>query len=97
MKRSLNISLLLVGSVTAAGCAREEERLLYRSRADCLADWNAQEDCEEVRESDGIALRGYYHGPGYSSRSTPLRPGTRSLGPHRISRGGFGSFFHSGS
>ncbi len=56
--------LLLVPALLLAGCGEEEnpQRDVYKSEAECLADWQQPELCDEMPDEDVQA--GGYHGHG---------------------------------
>ncbi len=100
-KSTLQITLVLIGTLAAAGCSKKEERHVYTNKQDCLDDWNNDpKNCEEVGK-DSRHYRSnarYYYGPWYRS-GTVFREGqgTRAIHGVSVSRGGFGSLgsFHS--
>ncbi len=67
MRRSKQITLSILATVVlTTGCSGEPKQLSlnreqYKSKEDCLNDWNSEQDCEEVRDQ---RLRGWY-GPRY--------------------------------
>jgi hypothetical protein len=83
-KRSMVVSLVLVGA--ASGCGNLEEnrsaqRDVYESVADCQADWGSDEgSCEPVADDASAATRGTTG----TSSSSYYRP-TRYYGPHYTS------------
>ncbi len=101
-KSSTRVTLALIGVAALAGCGGEQRRDVYKSREDCLADWNTKpEDCKPATDAQH-ASRGYWYGPiypipfGYSSSAFQGRArsiGSSSSGTHSgsVSRGGFGS------
>jgi uncharacterized protein YgiB involved in biofilm formation len=98
---TLQITLVLVGTLAVAGCGKKEQRHLYTNKQDCLDDWNSDpKSCEEVppSSSDHRSNAHYYYGPLFRS-GTVLSggQGSRSIRTMSISRGGFGSLggFHS--
>jgi len=108
-KSSARITLVLIGVAALAGCGRaqKEQRDVYASREDCLADWgNKPEDCKPGTEARH-ASRGFWYGPIYpipygTGSSVFSRGSTRSIGSSgagthssSVSRGGFGSSAHS--
>ena len=101
MRRSLNITLALIGAVALAGC-QPENRSVYKSREDCLKDWGSGQECEEINENNrhygGSAHPlGYYYGPRYRGSAGSM-VGTPSAHAVSVARGGFGSSagFHGG-
>ena len=77
-KSSSRVTLVLIGLAGLAGCGGEE-RDVYASREDCLADWgNKPEDCTPATDP-GHASRGYFYGPAVVHRSW----GSRSSSPSR--------------
>jgi uncharacterized protein YgiB involved in biofilm formation len=106
-KRSLHLTLVLIGAATLAGCGRLENdagtsRDVYANLEECRADWGNPEDCEEIDDKRSATGSRAFYGPRYSSRtgsyggySTTTRPGSRSKGTvssgGSASRGGFGS------
>lgn len=106
-KRSLNLSLVLMGATVLgglAGCGNLESpdngsRDVYADMEACKADWGTPGDCEEIDSKRSATGRSSYYGPRYFSRSgsygynpTP-RSGSRSIGSVSASpsRSGFGS------
>ncbi|MGZ5038537.1 MAG: hypothetical protein ACXWHB_14665 [Usitatibacter sp.] len=102
LRRSSQVTLVLVGvaSLTACGRAEDQRRDVYKSREDCLADWgNKPEDCKPATEprhaSSGFWYGPMYHIPyGYSGGSAWTQ-GARS-GSHAIGSSAAGSS-HGGS
>jgi uncharacterized protein YgiB involved in biofilm formation len=84
VKRSKEITLILIASASLAACGpstQDTRREIYGTREKCLEDWGSEEDCEQQAGS------GYYHGPHYfyrggvpyvfrrgSDQSQPLHP-----------------------
>lgn len=77
LRRSSQVTLVLVGVAALAACGRNDEqrRDVYKTREDCLADWgNKPEDCNPATEPRH-ASHGFWYGPiypipfGYSSGS----------------------------
>lgn len=90
-KSTLQISLVLIGSLALAACGGKEQRPLYKSKQDCLDDWGGNEnDCQEPRSGSPHYRTGYYYGSVINSG----RVLTRSVGMATVSRGGFGSSGH---
>jgi uncharacterized protein YgiB involved in biofilm formation len=103
-KSSARVTLVLIGVATLAGCGRApEQRDVYATREDCLADWNSKpEDCKPATEARHSS-RGFWYGPMYPipygtgsgvfSRGSSRSIGSSSSGTHSssVSRGGFGS------
>lgn len=61
MKRSKEISLILIASASFVSCgapSSETHRELYANRQKCQEDWGSEDRCEEQRE-------GRYYGPRY--------------------------------
>lgn len=107
-KSSGHVTLVLIGVAALAGCGESQRRDVYKSQADCLADWgNTPQDCTPATETQHRGL-GYYYGPSYgyhgswwgwghgSSWSSSTR-GSRGIGSvsSHVTRGGFGSSAHS--
>jgi uncharacterized protein YgiB involved in biofilm formation len=103
MKRrsSMQISLVLVGTLALATGCEKEQRNVYKSKEDCAQDWGREDACEEVGTTNrhyggGYYPLGYFYGPRYTPSSRPqgIYP-MRSVG---VARGGFGglSGFHGG-
>jgi uncharacterized protein YgiB involved in biofilm formation len=106
-KRSLQLTLVLIGAAALTGCGRLEDdrgvsRDVYANLEECRADWGNPEDCEEIDEKRSATGTRAFYGPRYTSRtgsyggySTTTRPGSRSKGTlssgGSASRGGFGS------
>jgi hypothetical protein len=81
-RSTLQISLVLIGTLAATGCSKKEERHVYTNKQDCLDDWNNDpQKCEEVdKESRHYRSNAhYYYGPWFRS-GTVFRDGqgTRS-------------------
>ena len=97
-RSTLQISLVLIGSVlTLSGCGKDD-RHVYKSRQDCLDDWgNDPKNCEEVKQGDRHYSHGYYYGPRFTMGRTYAGQGSRAVRTVSVSRGGFGSLssFHS--
>ncbi len=95
-RATLQISLVLIGLVTVAGCGEKQQRSVYKNRQDCLDDWGGNDkDCQEPQQGSQHYRTGYYYGPNYGGAYRP----SRSVGVTSVSRGGFGSighFFSSG-
>jgi len=90
-KSTIQITLVLIGAMTLAGCGGKEQRPLYKSKQDCLDDWGGNEkDCQEPAAGSAHYRTGYYYGPVYSGGRTV----SRSVGMATVSRGGFGSSGH---
>lgn len=100
-RSTLQITLVLIGSLAATGCSKKEERHVYTSKQDCLDDWNNDpQKCEEVgRESQHYRTGAhYFYGPWYRSGTVfSSGQGSRAIRGMSVSRGGFGSLsgFHS--
>lgn len=102
MRRSVKITLALIGAVALAGC-QSENRSVYKSREDCIKDWGADEKmCEEITEGNrhyggGAHPVGYFYGPRYYGNAGSMH-GTPSAHAVSVARGGFGSRagFHGG-
>jgi uncharacterized protein YgiB involved in biofilm formation len=109
LRRSSQVTLVLIGVASLAGCGRTEERHdVYKSREDCLADWgNKPEDCNPATQPSHAA-RGFWYGPTYyghpgffGSAWSSSGGGSHAIGSSgkssgsSISRGGFGSSAHS--
>ncbi len=98
---TLQITLVLIGSLTVIGCGKKEQRHIYTNKQDCLDDWNKDEkSCEEV-PSNSPNYRSnahYFYGPHFRSGTVfSGGQGSRSIRTMSVSRGGFGSLggFHS--
>jgi uncharacterized protein YgiB involved in biofilm formation len=98
-KSSLSITLAFIGAA-ALSCGESGYRQMYKTKEDCLADWNSPEKCEQAPQgSSGHYYPGMYYGP--FMRGSYLGSGTnvqsRSVGSTNVTRGGFGSTssFHS--
>ncbi|CAH2031161.1 hypothetical protein [Trichlorobacter ammonificans] len=97
-RRSLHISLVLIGGMLTIGGCGKDERHVYKSKQDCLDDWGGDpKNCEEVKEGDRNYSRGYVYGPRFSVGRTYPGQGSRAIRTVSVSRGGFGSLssFHS--
>ena len=107
-KSSGRVALVLIGAAALAGCGDSQRRDVYKSQADCLADWgNTPQDCTPSTDPQHRSL-GYYYGPSYGyhsswwgwgrssswSSSTRGSHGIGSVSSH-TTRGGFGSSAHS--
>lgn len=108
-RASAHLTLVLIGSVTLAGCSDPtDQRDLYANRADCVRDWGDDDKkCEPAPSHASGGHTGYYYGPRRTSPIGPqlsdgsrsaARPGSHAIGTAHVSRGGFGSSagFHSG-
>lgn len=100
-RRSLQITLVLIGMVALSGCS-SEQRNVYKSKEDCLQDWGSGQECEEVNSNNNYYggsyyPGGYFYGPRYSGSAGTMH-GTPSLRAVSVARGGFGSSagFHGG-
>jgi uncharacterized protein YgiB involved in biofilm formation len=92
-RASRSITLVLIGTAALYGCGEETTRHdVYRTRADCLQDWNQDNKCEPVRSGPHT---GFYYGPGVRSSAdagTGLpRTGSRAVASANVPRGGFGA------
>ena len=107
-KSSAHVTLVLLGAAAIAGCSDSgptaaENRDVYASKEDCLADWRDPKECEEGPAQDSRGgRRSYWYGPTYSTgssgsgyRSGAPRAGSRALGTHSTTRGGFGASGHA--
>jgi uncharacterized protein YgiB involved in biofilm formation len=64
MKRSKEITLILIASASLAACgpsSQDTRREIYASREKCVEDWGSEDDCDQ--QSGGS-----YHGPHYFYR-----------------------------
>jgi hypothetical protein len=69
-KSSGRVALVLIGAAALAGCGDSQRRDVYKSQADCLADWgNTAQDCTPATEERHQGL-GYYYGPSYGYHSS---------------------------
>lgn len=93
-KCSSRVALVLLGSISLAGCDEAPQtRHVYKSLRDCTEEWGI-EKCEPAT---GSHPRGYYYGPDFRGSTYSgshvgaggSPPGTRAVGT--VSRGGFGS------
>jgi hypothetical protein len=67
-RSSTQITLVLIGTVTLAGCSQQSApaaRDHYASLEDCAADWGRPESCERV-QSSGYPGGGLFWGPAYA-------------------------------
>jgi uncharacterized protein YgiB involved in biofilm formation len=96
LRKSSQVTLVLIGVASLAGCNRadEQRRDVYKTREDCLADWgNKPEDCKPATEPRH-ASSGFWYGPIYP---IPFGFGgnswTRGVGggSHAIGSSGVGS------
>jgi hypothetical protein len=108
-KSSAHVTLVLLGAAALAGCSNSgptsvDHRDVYASKEDCLADWRDPKECEEGPAQDsGGRRRSFWYGPSYSTGSSwgggyhagAPRAGSRALGTHSTTRGGFGASGHS--
>ena len=107
-KSSAHVTLVLLGAAAIAGCSDSgptaaDNRDVYASREDCLADWRDPKECEEGPAQDSRGgRRSYWYGPTYFTgssgagyRSGAPRAGSRALGTHSTTRGGFGASGHA--
>jgi hypothetical protein len=100
-KSSSRVTLVLIGVAALSACGNDEEqkRDVYKSREDCLADWNNKPaDCTPATESrhagSGFFYGPYYYGSSRGSNSSwtgNARPASRIGSMSSPSRGGFGS------
>ncbi len=71
MKRSQNIVLVLIASISISACGLEgddsSQQRAYSTKEDCLRDWKADRYCEQSRTSGGggTAIIGGWYGPRY--------------------------------
>lgn len=62
MKRSAQISLVVLASVTLTACSNDDEsRMQYRTLADCVEDWGDATLCE--RPTNTSVSAAYFLGP----------------------------------
>jgi len=105
-KSSARVTLVLLGAAALAGCSDTgpaDHRDVYASKEDCLADWRDAKECEEGPAQDSRGgRRSYWYGPTYSTGSSGAgyrggapRSGSRALGTHSTTRGGFGGSGHA--
>ncbi len=95
----VSISLVLIGSATLYGCSGDDpsRQDVYKTRADCQADWGQDAGKCQPARSGAHSHSGYYYGPAYSSRSmgsggTDMpRANSRAIASTSVSRGGMGS------
>jgi hypothetical protein len=69
MKRSKEITLILIASASLAACGpsyQDTRRDIYPSREKCQEDWGTGDDCEQQPGGSN------YHGPHYYYRSGGL-------------------------
>lgn len=94
------ITLVLIGTAALSGCGKDEvatQRDIYRTHADCQADWGSDPSKCEPAMNGTSHVGGYYYGPVY--RGGGAEPGTTSLprygshamGTTQITRGGLGA------
>jgi hypothetical protein len=63
------VTLVLMGVAALAGCGESQRRDVYKSQADCLADWgNSQQDCTPSTDPQHRGM-GYFYGPSYGYHS----------------------------
>lgn len=94
-KSSLKITLALIGTVALANthCGENGYRNIYKTKADCQADWSSG-NCEDIPQGSSDYYSGRYYGPYVSSRSRmagQTSHASKSVGISSVSRGGFGS------
>jgi uncharacterized protein YgiB involved in biofilm formation len=98
---TLQITLVLIGTLAVAGCGNKEQRHVYTNKQDCLDDWNNDpKSCEEIPPNNPNYRSNahYFFGPMFRSGTTfSSGQGSRSIRTMSVSRGGFGSLagFHS--
>ena len=98
---TLQITLVLIGTLAVAGCGKKEQRHVYTNKQDCLDDWNNDpKSCEEIppNNSNYRSNAHYFFGPTFRSGTVfSSGQGSRSIRTMSVSRGGFGSLgsFHS--
>lgn len=93
-RRSATVSLVLIGLLAAtSGCGQDEQRHVYRTKQECMEDWNDEKECEEIPSSSPYRSHGVYFGPRYYG-SAPAGRGIRAATVATISRGGFGGLSH---
>ena len=85
-RSSASITLVLIGTVTLAGCSQQstpKARDQYASLEDCAADWGRPESCERV-QSSGVPGGFLFWGPLYaaSARNNALSDARRSANPN---------------
>jgi hypothetical protein len=93
-RRSLQVSLVLLGTLAAASFG-EGRHYLYKNRKDCLDDWGGNEqDCREPDRTSHYFRSGYWYGPRFGLGGNRA---VRAVGATTVSRGGFGSMgsFHA--
>jgi len=97
-KSTLQITLVLIGTLALAACGEKEQRHVYTNRQDCLDDWNNDpKNCEEVPQDskDYRHNARYYYGPHFRSGTVfSGNQGSRAIRTMSVSRGGFGSLSH---
>jgi uncharacterized protein YgiB involved in biofilm formation len=100
-RSTLQITLVLIGTLAVSACGKKEERHVYTNKQDCLDDWNNDpKSCEEVppNSPNYRSNAHYYYGPIFRSGTVFTgNQGSRSIRTMNVSRGGFGglSHFHS--
>lgn len=100
---TIQITLVLIGTLAIAGCGKKEQRHVYTNKQDCLDDWNNDpKNCDEIQPGDPNhrSSAHYFYGPRfYSGTVFSSGQGSRSIRTMSVSRGGFGSSgaFHSSS
>ena len=86
-RSSTQITLVLIGTVTLAGCGQQSApaaRDHYASLEDCAADWGRPESCERVCSP---AIRaGFFWGPAYAlgARNNALNDARRRGNPNFV-------------
>jgi len=103
-RSSINITLTLIGAFVLASCGDEEEqRHVYKSKADCLADWGTKSNASKPPQSPAGLLvlprvgftAPFGMGSDFASRGRHATTITRSYDSGSSTstsrRGGFGS------
>lgn len=87
VKRSSQVSLVLLGTLAAVGCSKTDT-YQYADKQDCVKDWGETE-CEQKGETR--------RGGGFFFYAAAARYGAKQARhAQTVKRGGFGSRFSSG-
>ncbi|HNI97217.1 MAG TPA: hypothetical protein PL169_14180, partial [Leptospiraceae bacterium] len=92
---AIDNGIVIDQSAVNSGCGEDGQRQIYKTKADCAAEWS-DKDCEEIPSTSSHYHTGRYMGP-FHSYSYSSGRSTRSVGSSHVTRGGFGrsSSFHS--
>ncbi len=97
-RKTLQITLVLIGTLAVSACGKKEQRHVYTNKEDCLKDWNNDpKNCEEVPTNSPNYRHNahYFYGPSFRSGTVfSGGQGSHSIRTTNVSRGGFGSLSH---